>query len=162
MNASPLAVFLAIMAVFLVVIPGIFALFFPVYGGDGLHTPAGIFTHAQKASDTTENVFFGVITPATKPSEMKIVIESFNWLAEYAMPSNDLSGPLTLVHTLGTSYSDNISGIVYTDVTEDEKISNGDYITITLSHEGSGSEVYGVWMVYVTSDSVMDDIFFTW
>jgi hypothetical protein len=162
MKASPLTAFLAILTVLFVVIPGIIALFFPVHGSGRLLTPTGMFTHTQKANDTTENVFFGIITPSMKPSEITIVIESFSWGAEYAMPSNDLSGPLTLVHTFGSSYSDNITSIFYTDLGQIEEVGTGDYITITLSHEGSGSEVYGVWMAYTLGITTMDDIFFTW
>jgi len=160
MKASPLAVFLTILVI-LFVVPGLFNIFFPSYYVDG-YCPCGSFSGVQKTTNTTEIVYFGVITRDTRPSEMKIVIESGGWLAEYDMPSNDFSGPLTLVHTHGATYRNNITSIVYTDMAQDRITSIGDYITITLSHEGSESEVYGVWMVYVPLDTVIDDIFFTW
>jgi hypothetical protein len=161
MKASPLVVFLAIVIILLVVVPGILAFFFP-FRGSMDYFPLGSFTHAQKASDTTENVFFGNITPEARPSEIWIVIESFSWRAEYAMPWNRVSGPLALERTFGSSYSDNITSIIYTDLDQDEWVSSGDYITITLSHEGLGSEVYKVLMVHYAFGGEMDDISFTW
>jgi hypothetical protein len=162
MKASPLAVFLSIVIILLVVIPGIFAFFSPYFRGSMDYWPIGSFTHAQKANDTTENVFFGNITPEARPSEIWIVIESFSWRAEYAMPWNRVSGPLALERTFGSSYSDNITSIIYTDLDQDEWVSSGDYITITLSHEGLGSEVYRVFMVAYAVGTALDDISFTW
>jgi hypothetical protein len=159
MKASPLAVFLAILTALFVVLPGILA-FFP-FRGSLDYFPSGSFTHAQKASNTTENVFFSDITPAARPSEIMIAIESFNWEARYRIPSNQLSGPYILDNTPGASYSNNITGMVYTDILQDGKVSNGDYITITLSHEGLGSEVYRVLMWHYAFGDLMD-IFFTW
>jgi hypothetical protein len=156
MKASPLIVFLTIVIILIV--------------GIGLCTdlnppftlpPQGGFSHVQKATNTTEIVYFDVIYPDTKPSEMKIVIESGDWRVDYNMPSNDSSGSLTPIHTLGTTYRNNITNIVYTDMAQDKTISDGDYLTITLSHEGSGSEDYAVHMIHVPT-GFMDGIFFTW
>jgi predicted MPP superfamily phosphohydrolase len=92
---------------------------------------------------------------------MKVVIGSDDWSVDYNMPSNDSSGSLTLIHTLGATYRNNITNIAYTDMAQDKTISDGDYLTITLSHEGSGFEDYAVSMVHVPS-GFMDGIFFTW
>jgi hypothetical protein len=156
MKASPLAVFLTIVTILIVGI-GL---------GTDLNPPftlplQGGFSHVQKATNTTEIVYFDVIYPDTKPSEMKIAIGSNDWCVDYIMPANDSSGSLTLIHTLGTTYRNNITSIVYTDLAQDKTISDGDYLTITLSHEGSGSEDYAVNMVHVPS-GFMDGIFFTW
>jgi hypothetical protein len=149
MKASPLAVFLAMLIVLFVVMPSVVALFFPAFGDeDGLLTPTGMFTHAQKANDTTENALFGMITPSMKPSEMTIVIESFRWGGPICHAIERPLRPPALVDTIGSSYSNNITSIFHTDLGKGEKVSSGDCITIALSHVGSGSEVYGVWVAY--------------
>jgi hypothetical protein len=156
MKASPLAVFLTIVVI-LIVGTSLCTFLNPPF----TLPPQGGFSHCQKATNTTEIVYFDVIYPDTKPSDFKIVIGSDDWSVDYDMPSNDSSGSLALVHIRGVSCSNNIGSVVYTDKAQDKTISDGDYLTITLGHEGSGSEVYGVYMVHIPS-GFLDYIFFTW
>jgi len=75
------------------------------------------------------------------------------------MPLTGLSGPLEL------SQSDNISeisGVTYTDLTQDEKISDGDYITISFVHSGSESVQYQVAMMHLETGEIIDSITFYW
>ena len=77
------------------------------------------------------------------------------------MPSTGLSGPLDL----SQSYNNNmslISGVIYTDLSQDEKISDGDYITITFVHSGSEYVTYQVTMVYLETGVAIDSITFYW
>lgn len=164
MKASPLAVFLTIVIILLVVIPGLSALL-PQYA-DGIRlTPQGSFIGVRKASSTTEKVFFdsfsGPIEDGVKPSDIKIVIEnqSATQASTYTMPTTDLSGALT---SWPGGTLTGVGSIAYTDLAQDKKISNQDYITMTFGFPGSGSVSYKVSMIYVWTDSVIDSITFYW
>jgi hypothetical protein len=152
-----LMILAALFVVLFVLLPSLEPLFLP---------PTGSFTGAQKATDTTENVFFGKFNKDVKPSEIRIVIENQTaspnnpslLAAVYHMSSTDLSGPLTYED----STMNDISGVTYTDKAQDKKISSEDYITIRFTYIGSGSRYYMVGMIHIPTGEVVDEITFTW
>ncbi|MDH7508720.1 MAG: type IV pilin N-terminal domain-containing protein [Methanomassiliicoccales archaeon] len=129
------------------------------FGGPTTQTPTGSFSSVEKVS-TTEKVRFGVITPETTWTEIKIVVENVT-----AGQSDTWTFP-----TSGTSLTppasqniDWISGISYADLAGDGKISSGDYLTITFSSQGGSAPYeFKVSMVYIATGAVIDDISFTW
>ncbi|MBM3299544.1 MAG: type IV pilin N-terminal domain-containing protein [Deltaproteobacteria bacterium] len=134
------------------------------FGGDGATAPTGSFTSVEKASSTTEKVRFGVITPDTKPTEIKIVIENTTSgsteTATYTFPVGDGSGALT--QASGSIGGVAAGGIAYTDLAGNQKVSSGDYITITFAPAGSGAYSYKVSMIWIQNGAVIDDIPFSW
>jgi hypothetical protein len=160
MKASPLVILLVTLVVVLVVMSAFS--YISGRGADGLQTPAGAFTRAEALNNTTAFVEFGPIAWDTGPSEIRIVIESSMWSAEYAMPANDQSGPLVLDRTLGVSYSGNITSVIYSDRAQNEIVNTGDYITITLAREALESEAFIVSMIYVPSGAPVASIILTW
>ena len=123
--------------------------------------PTGSFSGVQKAGNTTEKVFFGPFNKDVKPSDIKIVIENQSatqsW--SYTMPGTDLSG--NLIAVAGGTLT-GVGSIAYTDLAQDKKVSNQDYLTITFMFAGSGSVSYKVWMIYVPTGSAIDSITFYW
>jgi len=159
MKASPLAVFLTIVII-LIVGMVLCALFNP-FSIPPRPPPQGSFSGVQKASSTTENVFFGPFNRDVKPQEIRIYIGNMSgagW-ASYTMPLTGLSGPLDLFQSYNIS---GISGVTYTDLAQDERISNEDYITIAFVHSGSVSVQYQMAMVYIATGTVIDSITFYW
>ncbi|MGD0057358.1 MAG: hypothetical protein ABSB83_05840 [Methanomassiliicoccales archaeon] len=133
-------------------------------GGDHdfvLLTPTGSFAGVQKAGNTTEKVFFDSFNKDVKPSDIEIAIvnQTGTGSSTYTMPTTDLSGNLTSV-ARGTLTG--VGSIAYTDLAQDKKISNQDYITIQFTFPVSGSMSYKVSMIYVLTDSVIDSITFYW
>lgn len=158
MKASPLTVFLTILIILTAVI-GLYTYLTPPM--DGQIYPKGSFSGVQKASSTTENVFFGPFSEDVKPQEIYIIIMPLyvaGW-SSYSMPSTGLSGPLALVVSNNMS---EISGVTYTDLAQDTKISDGDYITMTFVHPGSEFVKYLVVMVSVPYGEDLDRVTFFW
>jgi len=160
MKASPLTAFL-IIAIIVIIGTSLCALPPP-------STPPlqGSFSDVQKASSTTENVFFGSFSDDVRPQEIRILIFiGGNWSstgrAAYTMPLTGLSGPLDIDPTRSYNMSE-ISGVTYTDLTQDEKISDGDYITISFVHSGSESVQYQVAMMHLETGEIIDSITFYW
>jgi flagellin-like protein len=135
------------------------------FGTGGNTAPTGSFTNVQKATSTSEKMFFGPFNKDVKPSDIKIVVEnqSAAQSSTYTLPATDLSGNLALVAG-GTP----VTGIstttppAYTDLAGDKKISNQDYITITFTFSGSGSLSYKVSMIYVPTGDSVGSITFSW
>jgi hypothetical protein len=161
MKTSPLAVFLTIVIVLLIVIPSVLTLLFPTRGIDGMHTPEGWFSSAGLVNSTADNVFFGPFNRDVKPSEIMIIVENVtaNQSSRYDMPANDLSGPLAA--RAGGDLT-GVSSIVYADLAGDKNISEGDYITITYTYASPGSRFYRVMMVYVPTGGYVDGICIMW
>jgi hypothetical protein len=160
MKASPLTVFLTIA---IIVIVGTSLCALPMPSAPPLQ---GSFSVVQKASSTTENVFFGSFSEDMRPQEIKIFIFMIENLsstgrAAYTMPMTGLSGPLDIDPSQSYNMS-GICGVRYTDLTQDEKISDGDYITITFVHSGSGSVQYQVAMMHLETGDAIDSITFNW
>ena len=159
MKASPLAVFLTILII-LIVVTGLYTYLTPPY--DGRTYPEGSFSGVQRASSTTEKVFFGPFSEDVRPQEIRIIILNFYSAAGYAsysIPSTGLSGPLAPAQSNNMS---EISGVTYTDLAQDEKISDGDYITITFVHSGSESISYQVSMVSIPYGIEFGRVTFYW
>jgi flagellin-like protein len=132
------------------------------FGTGGNTAPTGSFTNVQKATSTAEKAFFGPFNKDVKPSDIKIVLEnqSAAQSSTYTMPTTDLTGNLALV--AGGTPVTGVSGIAYTDLASDKKISNQDYLTITFTFSGSGSLSYKVSMIYVPTGDSVGSITFSW
>lgn len=128
------------------------------FGGPGSQQPTGSFTAVQKTSATTEKVSFGVITPDTKPTAIKIVVQNGTTTTTYTFAS-DSSGTLTAVAG-GTVTG--ITSIAYTNLGGGTIVSSGSYLTFTMGYAGSGANSYTVSMIWVQNSAVIDDISFTW
>ena len=115
------------------------------FGGTGTQTPTGAFTTATKTSSTTEKILFGVISPDTKFIDCKLVVDTPYAVAE---TWNMADGVATWTNVAG-----NVT-VTYTDMGDDDKISVGDYVTITataglasgdwivtLLHTGTGGSI---------------------
>jgi hypothetical protein len=166
MKASPLAVFLTILIVLFAVIPGVFIIFFPVRGVDGF-SPTGSFTGFQKVGDSTENVFFGPFSRVVNPVDIKILVLNLSstGFAYYTMPPTGSSGPLTLAQSNNASaqrYLSGISGVTYTDLDQNWRISDGDYISMEFAYSSSESVTYQVGMLYVPTGAEINRITFAW
>jgi hypothetical protein len=166
MKSSPLAVFLTVLVVLFAFIPGLLIMFFPPHGTDGF-SPTGSFTHVQKGGDSTENVFFGPFSQVVNPVDIKILVLNLSGtgFAYYKMPPTGLSGPLTLAQSNNASaqgYLSGISRVTYTDLDQNGRISDGDYISIEFAYSGSGSVTYQVGMLYVPTGAEISRISFPW
>jgi flagellin-like protein len=127
------------------------------FGGPTTTTPTGSFVAAEKHSATAERIRFGVITPDTPPSSLKIVIENpegvtktFTWNANGYWENNTADDV-----NLGIKLN-------YTDLAANNIINTGDYFYIDFPSSGSITGVYRVTMLYAPTGAVIDDITFNW
>jgi len=121
------------------------------FGGDGGNeTPTGSFTETENVNATAQKVTFGVLTPDTQIGDLKIVITLGTASDTYAWSGTAFASTTTNVAT--------ITGVAFTDLAADDKISSGDYLTLT---KASASGTYTVTMLYVDSGDSIDDISFT-
>jgi flagellin-like protein len=130
------------------------------FGGPSTQTPTGSFTQATATSSSLEKLQFGVITPAVKPSDLKIVVENITSGTEsktYTF-ANDLSGLLTPA-AAGTITG--LTSITYGDLAGDSKVSSGDYLNVLFGGPGTGANTYKVSIIYIATGNVIDDITFT-
>jgi hypothetical protein len=134
------------------------------FGTGGNTAPTGSFTNVQKATSTSEKVFFGKFNKDVKPTDIKIVVENqtLSQSTTYTMPTTDLSGSLVVVAGGTVTGISTTTPPAYTDLAGDKKISNQDYITITFTFAGSGSVSYKVSMIYVPTGDSVGSITFSW
>jgi flagellin-like protein len=134
------------------------------FGTGGNTAPTGSFTNVQKATSTSEKVFFGKFNKDVKPTDIKIVVENqtLSQSTTYTMPTTDLSGSLVVVAGGTVTGISTTTPPAYTDLAGDKKISNQDYITITFTFSGSGSLSYKVSMIYVPTGDSVGSITFSW
>jgi flagellin-like protein len=127
------------------------------FGGTGTQTPTGAFSQAIKADATHEKVQFGVLTPDTIRSDVKILItkDGVAW-ANGVLPATGASGALTSATYSGTGVV--AANITYVDLLDDNKIGSGDYLSIIPGSAGD----FVVTMVFVPSGNQIDDISFVW
>jgi FlaG/FlaF family flagellin (archaellin) len=126
----------------------------------GSNTPTGSFTSVQKISATVERVSFGVLTPDTKPTAIKIVVQNGTKSSTYTFAS-DTTGTLALVAG-GTVTVAEITSIGYTNLGGGTIVSSGSYLTFTMTAAGSGANTYVVSMIWIQNSAVIDDISFSW
>jgi flagellin-like protein len=124
------------------------------YGGGGETTPTGGFSGVQKTSTTTEKLIFGPFSKDTSPSDIKLSV------------ANGTGTPATFTysstHSSFNGTLDGVSAIDFVDLASDSKISNGDYLTMTFSWEGTGSSSWVVSIVYVPTGDIVGDESFSW
>ena len=128
------------------------------FGPGGASAPQGSFTSVQKMSATVERVSIGVLTPDTKPTAIKIVVQNGTQSSTYTFAS-DTSGSLTPV-ALGTVTG--ITSVAYTNLGGGTIVSSGSYLTFTMSYGGAGANTYVVSMIWIQNSAVIDDISFSW
>lgn len=129
------------------------------FGGPTTITPTGSFTAATKINATTMKISFGVITPDTPPSNLKIIVEdpdgnvrTWNW--------SDENNKYSITGT--PDVTDNVNGeIEYVDLAQNNIINSGDYLKITMKSTAT-SGTYRVTMLYTPTGAVIDDITFNW
>ena len=128
------------------------------FGTGGPNTPSGSFTSVQKMSATVERVSFGVITPDTKPTAIKIVVQNGTQSSTYTF-ATDTSGTLTAVAG-GTVTG--ITSLAYTNLGGGTIVSSGSYLTFTMGYGGAGANTYVVSMNWIQNSAVIDDVSFSW
>jgi flagellin-like protein len=128
------------------------------FGTGGSNAPTGSFTGVTKASTATEKVSFGVLTPETKPTAIKIVVQNGTTSSTYTFAS-DTSG--TLIAVAGGTVT-GITSVAYTNLGGGTIVSTGSYLTFTMSYGGSGANSYVVSMIWIQNSAVIDDISFSW
>jgi len=113
-------------------------------------TPAGSFTTLDKlpAADKIKQKF-GKINPSVRPTETKLVIEYTGTHADQgAITSDGRSGTLTTddqstTDVFGVAAADIMGWSVdYTDLAEDKKVSDGDYLEISFYNATTDSKEY--------------------
>ncbi len=127
------------------------------YGGGGETAPTGDFSGAQKTGTTTEKLTFGPFSKDTKPTDLKLVVANGTATPRTWTFAADTSGGLTPNAT-----QTDLSGISFTDLAGDSKISSGDYVTLTYAHGTSGAYTWIVSIVYIPTGDVVGDISFGW
>jgi flagellin-like protein len=129
------------------------------FGPGGASAPQGSFTSVQKMSATVERVSIGVLTPDTKPTAIKIVVQERANSSTYTFAS-DTSGTMALV--VGGTPATGITSIVYTNLGGGTIVSSGSYLTFTMTAAGTGATTYIVSMIWIQNSAVIDDISFSW
>ena len=127
------------------------------YGGGGETAPTGDFSGAQKTGTTTEKLTFGPFSKDTKPTDIKLVVANGTATPYTWTFTADTSGGLTCNGT-----QDKLSGISFTDLAGDSKVSSGDYVTLTFSGAGPGTYTWIVSIIHVPTGDVIGDISFSW
>jgi flagellin-like protein len=124
------------------------------FGGDGgSDTPTGSFTMTEAIDGTHQKVQFGVLSPETSLTELKIIITTTAGSETWTYVSGaSLVAPATDVVTT-------VDAISYVDLAADSTISSGDYLNIQLDAGATGS--FTVTMIYTDTGDSIDVITFT-
>ena len=116
------------------------------FGGPSQQTPTGSFSTSQKLTANIEKVQFGVITPDTKPADVKIVITKNTVAWQSGVLPSGLTN-VTLNYVGGSA----------------AKLASGDYLSIAIGYVGTGVDTFSVTMVYVPTGNIIGAaLSFTW
>lgn len=135
------AITVVLAAVLYVMVMGIFR-------GGGENTPVGAFQKPEKLPSLGRvKLRFGTISPQTRPTECKLVIEytgnneSQNDIAALTSGSFKLDIDTEDVFEVNTPGN---SGwwIKYVDMADDKKLSNGDYLEISWHQDGAKKDTW--------------------
>ncbi|MFP4196505.1 MAG: archaellin/type IV pilin N-terminal domain-containing protein [Methanomassiliicoccales archaeon] len=126
------------------------------FGGGGTQTPTGSFTNVEKDGDSYR-AYFGSFSPDTDYDEVTLNIQDDD--------NSDTSDTLN-------EYTDNGDGddvelgdvtftIDVTDLAENDRISNGDYITISSDGTEEPTGEYTIRLIFEDTGDVIDSESFT-
>jgi flagellin-like protein len=136
------------------------------FGGGNQSTITGSFTTSANQG-TTEKLQFGVLTPDTAPNGINMRVE-ISGAATGSCVMTYAAGAWATAVSPGTLASVGLDGatkgLVYTDLAADNKISNGDYVTLlpTKGALASGAYTYTITMINPSSGAAINSISFSW
>jgi len=130
------------------------------YGGGGETAPTGDFSGATKDSTYVEKLTFGPFSKDTKPTEIKLVIGNGTTTPVTYTFGSDTTGTLSVAS--GSTPDPGIDYVNYTDLGGDNKVSNGDYISIDFDAAGTGGNSFVVSIIYIATGDIIGDIAFSW
>jgi flagellin-like protein len=135
------------------------------FGGTGTQTPQGAFTAVTKISKDVYKVPFGAVSPDTKFADCKVRIDPTTGTNAVTITTFTLTGGTFTVAPTATASATGAPGIAITDLGADNKISVGDYITVTLrTPAGAGIAIdNGDWTITLifttTGGSICSKVF---
>ena len=132
------------------------------FGGSGAQTPAGVITKVEINGRTSEKIYLGAFNPDTKWDQCKLILENTSAGGSgsntYSMSHAAGVVTCTLVGTAGIVGTNPASSVTIagTDLAQDNKISNGDSVTISgLSGLSNGAMSYKLSILYTPTGSVV-------
>ena len=131
------------------------------FGGNKRASPSGAWTHAVIKDQSTENVYLTQFDPDTRWSDCRLVVENLTANAtsptDYTFSLSYSNGSITGSKVGAGNPGYAVSG---TDLAKDDKISTGDYITISRLPTGR-SYIYRLTLIFAPLGSSVCDITFT-
>jgi flagellin-like protein len=134
------------------------------FGGGNQSSITGSFTTSLNQG-TTEKLQFGVVTPDTAPTGLNMRVDLSGANTASVVLTYTTTGWVTVKGT-GSLAATGLSaaGLAYTDLASDNKVSNGDYVTITPTRGTltAGASTYTITMINPSSGAAINSIAFNW